>query len=232
LRSVELIDVGLTDLEGFPRLPELQVLHLDQNPITTLAALPSMPKLDKIVLKGAQPGAEATVSHQPALRQVVTPEAMQRADPTPTPPATTVFPIEVEGGIIHAPSNPWVERIESHTGVQLMAKRRCTSSVAGDVRLDCTFSFGHLRGVARLPVSLGRGAPRVRATLQVGGGTARVYMPYFGVQEYVQAHGGGEPVALEGALQPVTRGSSDGDHELVVHAPESATDVVIRLTAL
>lgn len=236
LRSLELTDSELTDVVGFPGLPELRTLHLNGNPIESLAALPPMPKLERIVLDGARPGAEETVSAQPALRGVVTPQTIKeaataRATPTPTP--KTVFPRVVGGVTVPAPTNPWVERIEGSSGSRTGAKRNCTTSTTGSLRLDCTFSFSRLKGIAYLPLSLGNTnvRPAVRATLEVGGGGARVYMPYFGVHQYAEASGGGGPVEITGVLQRSTRGTGkNGEYELVIQAPDSATDVVVRLT--
>ncbi len=235
LSSLELLDSGLTGVDGFPGLAKLKTLHLGRNPIASLAGLPTLPMLERITLHGAEPGAEDTVPPQPALRKVITPESSAAAAASTPAPSSTPSPFgrnEVLGIDIPPPKNPWIPKITAKKGSTAGLDKACTVNHLGKFEIDCTFSIESLSGMVPLRVEIGstHHEPGVIANVSTTAGKVRVYMPYYTVQQYVEATPG-NPVEVQGILEKSwTSTGKLGAYHIVVEAQGGpAEGVVVKL---
>ncbi|GEM_PF-6158918 len=239
LTHLELLDSGLTNVDGFPVLPELQRLHLGKNPIATLAGLPTLPKLEQITLQGFEPGAEETIPTQPALKRVITPGVTTASATDPKPGAageSTPSPFgrnDVLGIDIPPPKNPWVPKITARKGSTSGIDKACTVNHLGKFEIDCRFGIETLTGMVPLKVDIGstHHEPGVIADVSVTAGTVRVYMPYHTVQQYAEATPG-NPVRVHGILDKSwTSAGKLGEHHIVVEAqggPAEGVEVKLK----
>jgi len=222
LESLELVRSDLATLDGFPALAGLQRLHLGHNPITSLAGLPALPELTHLTVVGSKLDSMTSLRPQPKLANIVAPGLVE----TPaTETAATEAPSpfgrnEVLGIDIPPPPNPWVDAVTESKGSTSGLTTQCTVVPLGNFKLTCDFGVERLSGMVPLKVHIGttHKQPGVMATLSVQKGTARLYMPYFGKYQYVEATPG-NPVEVQGILGKAWRSAAKlGMYQVVVQA--------------
>jgi hypothetical protein len=234
LESLEIERGGLTTLHGFPALPGLRRLHLGRDPITSLAGLPELPELTQLTVVGSKLDSLASLRPQPKLANIVAPGLVEKpATETAATEAPSPFGRnEVLGIDIPPPPNPWVDAVTESKGSTSGLTTQCTVVPLGNFKLTCDFGIKRLSGMVPLEVRIGstHKQPGVLAKLSVQSGTVRLYMPYFGKYQYVEATPG-NPVEVRGILGKAWRSAGKlGMYQVVVQAMDGdAEGVAVNL---
>jgi hypothetical protein len=288
LRSVELMESELRNLDGFPTLPELRYVHLGGNPLEDLSGFPVQPELDNLTLQGVLFQDFSSLASQPKLERIVATNGKlestrglerqfalenvflrdnqiedttaldalaglgerdlkgnpvadkQNAEGSASDVADgdgKVFPKHMVGDIqIPPPTNPWVHKIERGKGSVRSASGSCktASATLGGSKVDCSFKYGKVSGFYGIEVEFGRSGvtPAVRVRARVGSGRIRVYMPYYSVQQYVEATPGTD-AEVSGVLETSTFSAGRfGVFHLIIESVEGpAEDVAIEIVS-
>jgi hypothetical protein len=230
IKSLEIVGGGLSTLDGFPALARLQRLHIGDNPITSLAGLPALPELTHLTVVRSKLDSMASLQPQPKLAKIVVPGLVEKL-PTETPVKEAPSPFgysKVLGMDIPPPPNPWVDAITGSKGFTSGLTNQCRVSHWGGLKLTCNFGVKRLRGMVPLKVSIGttHHQPNVVAKLSVQSGTVRLYMPYFGKYQYVEATPG-NPVEVRGILGKAWNSAGEvGKYQVAVQAMNGTAEGV------
>lgn len=235
LESLEIVRGGLTTLDGFPVLTGLQRLHLGHDPITSLAGIPQLPQLTHLTVVGSKLASLSSLRPQPKLANIVAPGLIPKSEDATTA-AATPSPFghnKVLGIDIPPPPNPWIDTITASKGSTAGLASDCTVVPPGKFTLTCNFGMERLSGMVPLEVHVGstHKQPGVVATLSVKTGTVRLYMPYFGKYQYLDATPG-NPVEMQGILGKAWRSAGRlGVYQVVVQAMGGdAQGIAVNLT--